>query len=146
MRIFLLHAKEGLHRVIHFCTPYPPVPLYRIVYSFSMLWLRITSFSADLISSLCLLSKIKFKLKRKCSLSIYLFLFHFFLFKYLLTVFCELLIPEKQSVSSAPEKMLSYPETEWTLFLKKLPDILPLALKRVIFRTQWSFLAKIVNH
>ena len=36
----------------------------------------------------------------------------FFLFKYLLTVFCELLIPEKQSVSSAPEKMLSYPETE----------------------------------
>ena len=38
--------------------------------------------------------------------------FFFFLFKYLLTVFCELLIPEKQSVSSAPEKMLSYPETE----------------------------------
>ena len=60
--------------------PLPPIPLYRIVYSCSIIWLRITSFSADLISSLCLLSKIKFKLKRKCSLSIYLFLFHFFFF------------------------------------------------------------------
>ena len=56
---FLLNIKGGLPCVIHFYTPFsPPIPSYRIVYSFSMSWLWITSFLADLI---CVLSKIKYK-------------------------------------------------------------------------------------
>ena len=75
-------------------TPCPssPNPTLRFIH-FQCHSYEITSFSADLMSSLCVLSIIKFKLKRECLLPTYLFLFQFFLFKYLLTAYYELLIP-----------------------------------------------------
>ena len=63
LKIFLYHIKRGLPRFIHFCTRSPPIPPLQYSLFIFYSWLWITAFSADLVSSLCVLSKIIFKLK-----------------------------------------------------------------------------------